>query len=67
MTDIKEHVRGTATFVYYRDNALWYRTGETNLLFPIPIDDIGSTTFLAAEKGLLFMRWIRKYLAETAE
>ena len=59
---IKDHIKGNASFSYYRDNALWYRTSETNLLFPVPIDDIGSSTFLATEKSMLFMRWIRKYL-----
>ena len=64
MTSIKEHVQGTATFVYYRDSALWYRTGETNLLFPVPISDVGTATVLAAEKGLYFMRWITKWIKE---
>jgi hypothetical protein len=42
---------------------LWYRTSETNLLFPVPIADTGTSTVLATEKAIFFMRWIRKYLA----
>lgn len=59
---IKDHVQGYATFVYYRDSALWYCT-QTGVLFPVPIDDIGNATFLAQDKAMLFMRYIRKHLA----
>ncbi len=61
-TDIKFHIKGSSTFAYYRDNALWYRT-DTGLLFPVPIDDIGSAQFLCTERSMLMMRYIRKYLA----
>lgn len=47
-------------FKYYRENALWYST-DTGFVFPVPTDDIGSATFLAEDKPLFFMRWIRKY------
>jgi hypothetical protein len=59
---IKDHIQGIARFEYFRDSALWYRTSETNLLFPVPISDIGTTTFDAEYKGIKLMRWIRKYL-----
>jgi uncharacterized membrane protein len=39
----------------------FYKT-ETGLVFPVPIDDIGNATFLNEDKGLLFMRYIRKFL-----
>jgi hypothetical protein len=58
---IKDHIQGTANFVYFRDSALWYRT-STGLLFPVPLDEIGTTTFEAEHKGIYLMRWIRKYL-----
>ncbi len=64
--NLKENIRGSSSFVYYRDNALWYRT-DMGLMFPIPIDDIGSSQFLATEKSLLLMRWIRKYIASQTE
>jgi hypothetical protein len=49
------------TFSYYRDGSLWYIT-DLGFLFPVPIDDIGNATFLATDKGILFMRYIRKHM-----
>lgn len=57
-----DHVRGTVKFQYYRDGNLWYQT-ETGVLFPVPISDIGNATFLAEDKALLFMRYLRKHFA----
>lgn len=62
MFTIKEHVAGTVTFDHYRDGSLWYKTENTNLVFPVPINDIGNASFLAQDKGILFMRYIRKHL-----
>jgi len=61
--DIKEMVSSgkTVKFKYYRANELWYET-ETGFLFPVPINDVGSATFLAQDKAMLFMRYIRKHL-----
>ena len=50
-------------FQYYRDNQLWYAT-ECGFIFPVPISDIGNATFLNEDRAILFMRYIRKYLAE---
>lgn len=61
---IKEHIKGQANFFMYRDNQLWYKTSETQFLFPVPIEDIGTATFLAEEKASLMMRYIRKYMKE---
>jgi hypothetical protein len=33
--------------------------GETLFRFPIPLSDAGSGTFLAVDKAITFMRWIR--------
>lgn len=63
---IKQHIEGTCTFQYYKDSSLWYKT-ESGLLFNVPISDIGNATFNYQEKGLLMMRYIRKYLAMTTE
>jgi hypothetical protein len=60
--DIKEHIKGVVKFQYYRDNQLFYKT-ETGLTFPVPIADIGNATFLAEDKAILFMRYIRKFIA----
>lgn len=59
---IKDHVQGRVTFQYYRDGNLWYRT-ETGFDFPVPIADTGNATFLAEDKAMLFMRYIRKHMA----
>lgn len=61
-TDLKTHLKGNASFVYWRDNAMWYQT-ESGLMFPIPVADLDTAQILATEKAMVFMRWIRKYLA----
>lgn len=48
-------------FSFYRDRQLFYRT-ECGFEFPVPIDDIGNATFLAEDKAILFMRYIRRHL-----
>jgi hypothetical protein len=50
-------------FLYYRDNELWYET-DNKFIFPVPIDDVGTATFLRDDKAILFMRYIRKYKEE---
>lgn len=53
-------------FVCYRAQTLYYST-ECGFEFPVPIEDIGDATFLAEDKALLFMRYIRKHLETVAE
>jgi hypothetical protein len=67
MSTLKDMVAGgrMVSFRYYRQNELWYVT-ETGFEFPVPIADTGDGTFLATDKALLFMRYIRKHL-ETIE
>jgi hypothetical protein len=60
MYSITDHVKGPCTFKYYRDNSLWYET-HLGLLFNVPINDIDQGTFNYTEKGILMMRWIRKF------
>ena len=60
---LKDHVKGPVHFQYYRDQELWYRTHK-GLLFPVPLSDDGTATFNRDDKGIFFMRWIRKYLEE---
>ncbi len=48
-------------FVRFRNNELWYRC-ENGLEFPVPVSEIGDATFLASDKAMLFMRYIRKQL-----
>lgn len=63
MHTLKEHVSGRVTFQFYKDGNLWYKTSETRFEFPVPTEDIGNATFLAEDKALLFMRYIRKHLS----
>lgn len=61
MTTLKEHVKGRVRFQFYREKELWYKT-DTGLEFPVPIEDCGNGIFLAEDKGMFFMRYIRKHL-----
>lgn len=53
-------------FVRYRKNELWYST-ECGFEFPVPLEDAGDATFLAEDKAMLFMRYIRKHQQLLAE
>jgi hypothetical protein len=61
---IKEMVSGgkRVKFAFYRDGNLWYES-ENGWQFPVPIEDIGNATFLADDKAILFMRYMRKHSA----
>lgn len=54
MVKDKKRVR----FQFYKDANLWYVT-ECGFEFPVPISDIGTATFMAEDKALLFMRYIK--------
>jgi hypothetical protein len=62
MSELKRHVMGEVHFEFYRDGNLWYRS-DSGLSFPVPVDDVGTATFKRDDKALLFMRYIRKFLA----
>lgn len=64
MRTLKEMVNDNqkVRFTFYRDGLLWYET-ECGFQFPVPIADAGTATFLAEDKALLFMRYIRRHLA----
>lgn len=61
MTTLKDRVRGNVTFTHYFDGSLWYKT-EDGFSFPVPVSDIGTATFLASDRAMLFMRYIRKHM-----
>ncbi len=48
-------------FRFYRDGQLWYGT-ECDFEFPVPISEAGTATFLAEDKAILFMRYIRRHI-----
>lgn len=64
--DLKHLVAGKVRFLYYRKGNLYYRT-ESGFVFSVPIEDCGDATFNAEDKGLLFMRYIRKAIQALAE
>ena len=53
-------------FELYRKGELHYKTDD-GFRFSVPIDDCGDGSFLADDKAMLFMRYIRKQLATNAE
>lgn len=61
-TNIKDHISGFVHFVCYGKGELWYRT-DSGLEFPVPISDTQDGIFLAKDRAMLFMRYIRKHLA----
>lgn len=63
MSEIKDLVKDrTVVFQFYRDGSLWYKIEGEEFIFPVPISDIGTATFNATEKAILFMRYIRKHI-----
>jgi len=62
---IKEHIdRGQMVhFEYFRDDEFWYIT-DKGLLFPIALSEAqaGRATFLACDKAIYYMRWIKRYV-----
>lgn len=63
MTSIKDMVKDgqKVKFLYYKSHELWYVT-ETGFEFPVPTYDTGDGMFLAEDKAMLFMRYIRKHV-----
>lgn len=50
------------SFQFYRKGQLWYKT-ECGFEFPVPVNDTGDGTFMAEDKAILFMRYIRIHIA----
>lgn len=61
--NIKDMVKDNkrVKFCYYRHEELYYIT-ECGFMFTVPISDTGDATFLAEDKAMLFMRYIRKQI-----
>jgi hypothetical protein len=67
MFKVSDHVKGESRFEFYRAGQLWYKTADTGLEFPIPIEDAEGATFDSGHKSINLMRWIRKHLNVLAE
>ena len=50
-----------AHFVHYREGNFIYEI-EGGFQFPVPLAEVGIATFLAEDKAIFFMRWIRRHL-----
>jgi hypothetical protein len=63
MTTIKDMVAHgrKVRFSHYKSGELWYLT-ETGFAFPVPIADTGDASFLADDKAILFMRYIKRHM-----
>ena len=50
-------------FSYFRDNEFWYEH-EGGFRFPISLQEAttGRATFLAEDKAIYYMRWIKRYI-----
>ncbi len=64
MFELKELVKGQVVFVEYRKGNLWYESASYNFTFPVPIEDTGDGIFKAQDKGIFFMRYMRKHLED---
>jgi len=66
---------GTARFVCFENNRLWYSVNYTdeqgevhrNWQFYVPAGDTPGRIFLAADKPMMFMPWIRSRIMELRE
>jgi len=64
MRNIKTKVKDKVVrFKFYREGELFYET-ECGFVFPVPLADVDNSTHLAEDKALLFMRYIRKHMAD---
>ncbi len=59
---LKELVQEPVALDRLVDGRLWYKTTKSGFPFSIPHEDLRGATFLPFDKGMLFMRWIRKAL-----
>ena len=59
METVKECIKGKVQFEFYRKGFLFYKC-ENGFAFRVPIDDCGDACFNREDKGILFMRYIRK-------
>ena len=62
--ELRVRVKGKVQFAFFRDMTLFYECDD-GYVFGVPVDetiasDGNSPTFLAEDKGIYFMRWIRK-------
>lgn len=65
--NIKDLIKNnTVTFSHIRKGEAFYNISfeDETFQFPVPISDMGDATFNAKDKAILFMRYIRKAIAD---
>lgn len=62
MSKLKERVQGRVRFHHYQDGNLIYMCEGDNFEFPVPVTDCGSARFEHIDKGILFMKWIKRQM-----
>ena len=70
--NLKRRVKEPVDFLYYTDGCLYYRCRADSYTFIVPIQDTKNTEgnqpiFNATDKGIFFMRWIRKEMERELE
>ena len=63
LVTLKDYIKGETEFQFYRSGNLYYKT-ENGFIFGVPTSDTDDAIFLKKDKGIYFMRWIRKALNE---
>ena len=63
MSKLKDLVSNVnkVTFMHYRHGEIWYTT-DCGFQFPVPIADTGDGTFLATDRAMLYMRYIKRHI-----
>jgi hypothetical protein len=59
-----EMLKGKVYFQFYRKGELFYKT-DSGFEFRVPCEDAGDGVFLAEDKAVLFMRYIKKEIKES--
>lgn len=66
--DIKTLVKANSVeFEFFRNGVFFYSlvsNGKKFFQFPVPLEDVQSTTLPASGKALTFMRWIRQAMKD---
>jgi len=60
---LKERVANPVKFVRFEAAELWYVCVD-GFEFPVALEDTTGAVFKAEDKGMFFMRWIRRYMEQ---
>lgn len=56
---VLEWIAGTVKFQFYRSGDLYYKC-QNGFVFTVPVSDTHDAVFKDEDRGIFFMRWIRK-------